>query len=387
MNIPAAKLNVLHLTASLRSGGGELFILALAKQTDRTKIVPHVYMFGTFADESLLANFEDLDLPLRVFTSSRFYNPRIWQDLVRYIKQHDIDIIHTHLCDGDIVGRITGKWLGIPVISTLQNTPSNFDQCRFDRRLLVKGTARWLSPQFVAVSERIREEFIADWQVPARDIRAIYNAVDLTPYLDIPTNSASATYDAPFVITNIARQTQQKAQHVLLHAFKRVLQEEPNCQLWFVGDGELRPQLEELTSNLGIQEHVGFWGIRRDVPDILAQSHVFVLSSLWEGLPVSAVEAMAAARPVVLTDVGGNQELIGQDRYGKLIPPNDDAALSAALLALYRDQDARHMMGNAARARVIQTFDIAQIAQQYEALYIAMSRQENKLTIQPELSN
>jgi glycosyltransferase involved in cell wall biosynthesis len=121
-----------------------------------------------------------------------------------------------------------------------------------------------------------------------------------------------------------------------------------------------------------------------DIAGVLARSDIFVLSSLWEGLPLVAVEAMAAARPVVLSDVGGNRDLIDHGVQGLLVPPGDAAALAAALLELLADNPRLQAMGLAGRERVRHDFALETMARRYEDLYTLISNAQARLVIDAE---
>jgi len=112
-----------------------------------------------------------------------------------------------------------------------------------------------------------------------------------------------------------------------------------------------------------------FTGVRHDIPAVLAQTDIFTLSSLWEGLPVTAVEAMAAARPVVLTDVGGNRDLVEHGIHGYIVPPSDVPALAEQILLLMNNDVQRIRMGRAAREQVRRAFSMEMFVRQHEALY------------------
>ena len=139
------------------------------------------------------------------------------------------------------------------------------------------------------------------------------------------------------VIVTLGRLMRQKAHADLLSAARLVLQQRPDARFVIAGTGYLLPSLKQMAADLGIAERVTFPGVRRDVPQVLAAADIFVLSSLWEGLPLSAVEAMAAARPAVVTDVGGCGELVEDGVHGYVVPPQQPQALAGALLKLVAD--------------------------------------------------
>ena len=142
----------------------------------------------------------------------------------------------------------------------------------------------------------------------------------------------------------------------------------PLCLL-LVGGGELENAVREQVAALGLQERVRFLGVRADVADILRASDVFVLSSRWEGNPLSVMEAMAAGLPVVSTAVGGVPELVRDRETGLLVPSEDAEALTRAMQALVDDPVRRQAMGAAARQYAVAHFDIRHTVRGYEQLY------------------
>ncbi|MEX2314717.1 MAG: glycosyltransferase, partial [Thermomicrobiales bacterium] len=175
--------------------------------------------------------------------------------------------------------------------------------------------------------------------------------------------------DAPFTVTTVGRLVPAKAQHLFIEAAERVLRQHSNVHFMIVGPGQREQELRRLASDLGIAGRVTLTGARHDIPAILSRSDVFVLSSLWEGLPLSAIEAMAAARPVILTDVGGCRELVEHGSSGLVVSPGNSQAIADAILALHGDEARRLAFGHAARERVRGAFDVQRLATEYEALY------------------
>jgi len=362
------KQKILHLTGSLSIGGAQRLILGLAQYTGRTDIEMHIFSFGKISKDSFLPDLQALDdLFLVLRPTSTLYDPRNVLFIVRYIRQNQIDILQTHMMDADIIGGIAGRLAGIPVISTLHNEPQNYDRHRFDRRWLAHVTARYLTTHFVAVSKHIRKLFVEEWKIPEQKISAINNGVVLDNLLLIEDGTKAT--DSRITVTNIASLSTQKAQHLLLEAAKIVLVEHPTTRFMIVGRGSLEESLKKKTAKLGISDQVIFTGVRRDIPDILAQTDIFVLSSLWEGLPLTAIEAMAAARPVVLTDVGGIKELVLSGIHGLIVPPGDVPALADSLISLIKNKPQRLEMGRAAREQVRHKFSIERNIKQYQALY------------------
>jgi glycosyltransferase involved in cell wall biosynthesis len=363
------KLKIFHLTGSLSIGGAQRLLVGLVQNLDRERFAIHVYSFGKHREVSFLPDFEMMeDIELTVNPSQSFYNPKALLNILRYLRKYKPDLIQTHMIDADILGRIAGKILSIPVLSTLQNDPQNYDSHRFDRRILARITARYLTTHSVAVSNHIRNLFIEKWKLAPDKLTTIYNAVSLQLYKHIPLPPAEEQKEE-IIISNIASLTQQKAQNILLEAAAIVLEKYPKIRFMIVGRGALDAQLKKQAAEMGLTEQVVFTGVRRDIPEILAKTDIFTLSSLWEGLPLAAIEAMAAGRPVVVTNVGGNKELVKDGKTGLVIPAGNVDALAQAYIQLIENPALRAQYAKAGREYVSQVFGIQTITSQYETLY------------------
>jgi L-malate glycosyltransferase len=177
-------------------------------------------------------------------------------------------------------------------------------------------------------------------------------------------------------VANIARFHPVKDQAMLLRGFRDVAAARPDVDLLLVGDGPLRPDLEGLVRGLGIEARVRFLGVRLDVPDILRAIEVFALTSLSEAASLALLEAMASAVPAVVTDVGGNPEMVRHGAEGLLVPRGDAAATAAALLRLLDNPAEAAAMGAAGRARVLERYRFEQTIQSYLSLYRRLCRHD-----------
>ena len=362
--------HILQLCASLSVGGAERLIFGLAQHLDRERFGVHVCGLSVLRGNALQPAFEQIGVPVYVPGSERFYDINTIRAVANYVRTHNIDVIHTHLTHADVVGRIVGMITRRPVVSTMHNEPRDYDQQRRDRSTLQRLTARRLATYLIAVSPSIREMYIREWGIAPERIKTIRNAVPMDEYLALPEEPQHTANG--IVVTNIGRLNPQKAQHLLLDAAKVVLQQRPDVRFMIVGQGRLEQELKAHAQALGVADRVLFTGVRHDIPALLAGTDIFVLSSLWEGLPVTAVEAMAAARPVVLTDVGGNRDLVEHGMHGFVVPPGDVAALAEHLLLLMNNDALRQTMGRAAREQVRTAFSMQTFVRQHEALYATL---------------
>ena len=168
----------------------------------------------------------------------------------------------------------------------------------------------------------------------------------------------------------VARLCADKDLVTLLQAVALVLRDAPDFRLLIAGDGPCKYELQQLASELKLTSHVQFVGAVHDVPSLLRQARLYVLSSISEGVSLTLLEAMASGLPVVATRVGGTPEVVADGVTGLLVPPRDPPALAAALLRLHRDHPLASRLGAAGRRRVVESFDIGRMVAGYEELYV-----------------
>lgn len=217
-------------------------------------------------------------------------------------------------------------------------------------RLQVRAVAAGVH-RYLTVSRHVRDQLAAAVGLPERKLRVVPNGIDPAAFLR-PADSALRAQlaggpDRPLVFT-AARLSPQKALDVLLSAAALV----PQAVFVIAGEGPERAALEARAEALGVASRVRLLGARDDVPELLAACDLFVLPSLVEGLPLSVLEAMAAAKPVVATRIGGTDEAVADGRTGILVPPGDAGALAAAIRTFLADPERARRWGEAGRDRL-----------------------------------
>jgi glycosyltransferase involved in cell wall biosynthesis len=228
----------------------------------------------------------------------------------------------------------------------------------------------WLAKCLVVVSDRAREDAIAEGVRPGRTVK-IANGVT-RPHVRAEDsgrlrNELKLSVDDP-VLLSVGRLRHQKGHEVLLRALPDVLREFSRAQLLIAGDGVLRQDLEAQAAAAGVSSNVKFLGMRKDVPVLLSLADVFVFPSRFEGMPNAVLEAMSMGLPVIATSVQGVDELIQDEGNGLLVAMDDSVALSQAILCLLRDPDTRQRLGDAARARIESDYTVERMCRQYEQL-------------------
>ncbi len=229
------------------------------------------------------------------------------------------------------------------------------------QRLIAAGVDRFLP---VSEHNARRLEALLPW--PRRKMEVIHNAVDPTPFSRPPDPALRrALADERPLVLAVARLDPQKGHRYLLTAATEV----PDAIFALAGDGPERPALEELADRLGVRDRVRFLGARSDVADLLAACDVFVLPSLFEGFPISVLEAMAAGCPVIATAIGGTDEVVIHGESGLLVPPADPPALASALRLLLADTDLRARLSAAGRDRVSTEFSARDMVRRVTEIY------------------
>jgi glycosyltransferase involved in cell wall biosynthesis len=286
-----------------------------------------------------------------------------------YLRAARPDIVHTFLLTASLYGRLAAIMEHVPiVIGTEVNIYARKrPHHKLAERWLMRGTDR-----VVVSAESVRDFYIRQVRANPEKVDVIYNAVDFS---QTQPSAGRAQLRAAFGLDDdrpaaavIARLTEQKGHRFLFEALQNTAAL-ADLRLLVVGDGALRASLEQEARDRGIAGRVRFLGARRDLGDVLAAVDLFVLPSLWEGLPLSLVLAMGAGVPVVSTTVAGIPEVVDNGRTGWLGGPGDAAALGAAMARVLADPDASARMAADARAAVLPRFNVEGYVAAVVALY------------------
>lgn len=383
--MPRQKIRVLQLVDSFTQGGAERIVMMLALHANREGF--EVLPCALRRSGPLEAELQAAGVPyhmLGVPRHSVFTGPLFFADLMRTlgavtqaVRELAIDIIHTHLTESTLIGVLAARRAGnVPVCATLHNIILHNTRGRLSPRQWLMQTAIdnvfSRADRIVAVSEEVAQAAQRHTRIPRERIVTIPNGVDparfryngdrivLRQTLNLPPERT--------VAVTVGRLTRQKGYPHLLAALALIPTEKRPVTL-VVGDGPDRVALESQAAALGLADDVRFLGNRRDVPALLAAADLFVLSSLWEGLPLALLEAMAAGLPAVVTAVGGNVEVVEHGKSGILVPAADEQALAEVLSSVMHDPLQRERIGKAAREQFEQRYSLRSFIEAHERLY------------------
>ena len=290
--------------------------------------------------------------------------------LAKYLKKSKIKILHLHNPTALFYGTLAGKIAGTPCIIYTEHGRdfSSSTKVRIANGLLCKIVNR-----VVVVAEHGKRYLVEHEGVNEKKITKIYNGIDSQRFGRIHNSKfirriLGIADDQP-VIGIVARLDPIKNHACLIRAMKIIATRLPEAVLLIIGDGPLRIELESLTTNLGLQNHVKFLGARSDIPELLSVMDVFVLSSFSEGLSLTLIEACAAAKPIVATDVGGNAEIVKHESNGFLVPSDQPEDLAKAILEILTHDAKAKLMGEMGRKQFEEKFTLDVMVKKYEYLY------------------
>ncbi len=374
----------MFVIGTLDIGGAETQLVEMARALD-PRFAPSVCCLASSGP--LAGRLADAGIAVTVIGLHSPRQGRGWMRLLPAMARVPIDvarfiwhvrttrpaIVHGVLMHAYVLGALAGKLTGVPVVVSSRRSQSFFKEGRPILRLGERVANRW-THRVVANSEAVKQDAVAAEGLHPGSIDVIYNGVDLEVYDQVDDRTRQALReelrlgDGPVVIV-VANLIAYKGHEYFLRAWADVCRAFPDAVALLVGDGPVRGQREADARELGIEGNVRFLGVRRDVPALLTVADLLVHASLHEGFCNALIEAMAASRPVVATDVGGNREAVVEGVTGLLVPARDARRLAEATLAVLRQSDRGAARGRAGRQRVADRFQRARMLREYEALY------------------
>lgn len=285
----------------------------------------------------------------------------------RRIQELRPHLVHTHSTKAGLLGRLAAWSRGVPVVHTA-HAWSFSDGLSWKRKswaIPVEAVAGRMTDRFITVSDADREVGTRWGVAREAQVRVIHNGVP-----DGAPMARPGETEGPPVVAMVARMAPPKDHALMLEAMAGL---SAPWELWFIGDGPDRGALEARARSLGVHERVRWWGVRADVPALLAQAHVFALISRQEGFPLAILEGMRAGLPVVASDVGGVAEAVRDAETGFLVPRGEAAVLRERLGSLLTDPELRVRLGDRARNEFVTRFSVQTMLDATERVYRELS--------------
>jgi glycosyltransferase involved in cell wall biosynthesis len=366
--MPERPRRILYAIETSQAGGSQVAMLTLADHIDRDRFEPIFALPAPGWLSERLAERKIQTVFVANAVGGRGFDWRLLGSLVGCIRAHDIDLVHAFLFGMNFYGTLAGKVTQRPVIVSLRST--QYDFAKPHRIWCWRLMRRW-SAAIAAVSHDAARTLAGAAGVPSSEITVIHNGVEVSRFPQAPGGTRPPDLPPAPLIATVGRVCEVKGQEHLIRALPRIQQLAGAVSVAILGE-KTEPtygRLRQLAEKLRVADHIYFAGLRNDIAELLPWADVFALPSLSEGISNALLEAMAARRPIVATDVGGNPELIRNGEEGLLVPAADPAALAEAIARLITDADFAEPLAAQARKRACEDFSIEAMVRGHERLY------------------
>jgi len=374
------KRNMLFLITSLNHAGAEMQVLELASGLNaRGWSVLVVSMLKPALD---LTAYERSGIVFRHLNMIRGVpDPRAIWKLRRLILAFRPDIVHSHMIHANLLARVSRLFVSVPIlVSTAHNT---YEGGRL--RMMMYRMTDPLCELMTNVSQDAVNSFIRKKASPEGKIICVPNGVNLKRFRRLEEERAACRRELgadgeSFVWLCVGRLAAEKDYPTLLRAWRLIVRGRPDSRLFIAGAGDELNALKQLARSLGIADSVRFLGIRNDISRLMSAADAYVMSSLWEGMPMVLLEASACELPIVATDVGGNREVVQDGVSGYLVPAADADLLAERMERMMGlPESVRREMSRRGRDFVKGRYDIDAILSRWESLYEALAASRTAL--------
>lgn len=385
------KIGIVNIITRMELGGPPILVLDILQHLDKERFESTIATGITIDRKYDMIGFAR-DKNIRVFAMPslvRDIHPlkdiKTLIKLVIFLKKEKFDIVHCHTSKGGFIGRLAAKLAGAKIIIYSPHGDifeGYFCKLATDFFILLEKFAARFTDKIINLTKIEIERFLEHGIGTRHQLKQIYNGINIKYYERAMTSNLKKRDEFglgkdDFVCATVGRLVPVKGHTYLIKAIQKVVKVIPEAKFLFVGDGELKPKLSEEIKSYDLQRNVFLLGARSDIATILSCINVFLLPSLNEGFGMVLIEAMAARKPVIATNVGGVPEVIINGTTGILVPPEDPEAFSSAIIKLYNNPEMSLEMGLAGYERAKKLFNIETTVHELEELYEALIAEKN----------
>lgn len=367
------KINVLQVVEGMNWGGAETKLLELIAHMDRNKFCTTVCSLGI--GDRIKGRFNELGVKFVNFERSRRIDPKLILDLAQLIRKEKIDIVMTTLFYADVIGALASAISPNKAVFSWETISA--PEWLLKHRLLAYRFAVHFCSKVISVSNATAKWLIEKRGVPPEKVVVIPYGVNLDIFRQGKNRKLKASLGISpetFVVGVVARLHSQKGHCYLIEAAQSIVAKHKDVKFVFVGDGELRKDLENQVKESQLEKYFLFLGFRSDVHELLRTFDLFVLPSLYEGLPNVILEAMATGLPVVATSVDGTVELVKDGETGYLVPPKAPETLAEKISLFIQNRECATKFGKQGRKRVEVEYSLSKQVANFQNLYEKYAR-------------
>lgn len=379
MSTPNHKIRILECIRQGQIGGGESHLLSLVENLDKNIYEPVVL---SFTDGPMIDRLKALNIPVYIIPTTKPFDLRVWGRVKQLMTDEKIDLVHAHGTRAASNVFRAAKSLKKPLAYTIHGWSFHIDQPFLVKKIRIAGEKLLVSRSNLNISVSVSNQKTGKDTITGFNSVVINNGIDQQKFnadgqyadirkeLDIPDDAVLSLF--------LARFTGHKQPLVLIKAFEKALKQNPDLYLLMVGDGDQKAEALEIVEKAGIGNRVIFQNFRQDVPAVLAAADIFILPSLWEGLPIGLLEAMSMGKAIIASNVDGTTDIIEHNKNGYLIELADmDTALPTAINTMSQNNALRKELGAKARETVKYNFNAADMTRKIEAEYNKLLNKEN----------
>lgn len=366
------KKNLIFFTETTGIGGAEVYLQVLALGLNKEKFDIRVAIPKNKGTEDFV---------------NELRSKGIWVDYIRrynilsnylYFKKNKPDFIHFNVPFPIFFCCTTAILAGLFYSKSQLYVTNHLAPLEYRPNLFFRSIISYIYIKLnllITVSNKNKEALIKNFDLPESKIKVIYNCVNIDSIVKYNREIVKdlkekfSINDSSIVFGTVGRLHKQKGHQYLIDASKNVIEKVPNSVFLFVGTGSEKDQLVQKIEENKISYHFRIVGYQENLPEILALIDVFVLPSISEGFPFSILEAMAAGKPVIATNVGGVPEIITNNVDGILVEPRDPDALAKAMILLAKDKNKRDHIAEMGKKKIIENFSLEKMISMTEEIY------------------
>jgi glycosyltransferase involved in cell wall biosynthesis len=373
-------INPIRILLTIRQGkigGGESHVLDLIFHLDKSKFEPVVL---SFTDGPMVTRLTEWGITTHVIPTENAFDIRVWKKVKILLKRERVRLVHAHGTRANSNVYWAAKQLSLPLIYTVHGWSFHPDQNVFVRILREAGerflTNRALLTICVSNSNyndgrnriNLKRAIIINYGIDLKKFNPFKEYRSLKKELGIPNEQTLVGY--------LVRITIQKDPHTFIKAISEVVKKTKSIRFLIIGNGDLKESTVSLAKELNVENYIIFQDFRQDIPNVLSGIDIYCLPSLWEGLPIGLLEAMAMKKAIIATPVDGTKEAIQNDHSGLLVPHQSPSKLAEAILYLHENKNRLSQFGEQARNTIQERFEVKRMVAEVESTYFKVLNSE-----------
>lgn len=369
------KIRILETIRQGQVGGGETHVFDLVKTIDKTKFEVEVL---SFTEGPMVEKLKELGVKTHVISTLKPFDFKIWKTIKAMIEKGNFDIIHAHGTRAASNVFYAAKKLNTPLLYTVHGWSFHDGQNIIVRKLREISESFLTKKADLTIAVSNSNENDGKTKFKLSNSKVIFNGIDQEKFDNQKSNFCDIRKEfnipqSKTLVGYLVRMTYQKDPITMIKAIHAVVAKTENVHFLMIGNGELLEDAKNLAQELKLMNYISFSDFRSDIPDILQAIDIYCLPSLWEGMPIGLLEAMAMGKACIATGVDGTKELITSNENGILIPKKDENSLASAILELHHNKAKRLQLSENAQKYVAKNYSLKEMVQKIEKTYFGFT--------------